>query len=124
MDKVNVEKVVIDGCTYVREDTVSAPAETYNGERYCIVRSKSAGVFAGFVEDESEETIIMHNTRRIWYWSGATTLSQLALEGVSKPQDCKFAAPLPEIQVREVIEIIPASAKARECIEAVTIWRV
>ena len=90
---------------------------------YKIVRFKSAGVFAGFVESIDGDVVVMTEARRLWYWSGAASLSQLAVDGVSKPDKCKFPAPVPAIRVREWIEIIDVSAEAQASIAGVPIWR-
>lgn len=65
----------------------------------------------------------MTNVRRLWYWDGAASLSQMALEGVSKPDECKFTVTVPEMTILEVIEIIPCSDRAIASIEAVGEWR-
>ena len=88
----------------------------------CIVRTYSAGVFLGTVEAKDGKEVKLTNARRIWYWDGAATLSQLATEGTSKPKNCKFPAPVPEVLLTEVIEIIPASEKAINSIAAVPVW--
>ena len=49
--------------------------------RYCMVRSKSAGVFAGTIEKLDGQTATLTKARRIWYWDGAASLSQLATDG-------------------------------------------
>jgi hypothetical protein len=65
----------------------------------------------------------MENARRIWYWQGAATLSQLALEGTKKPQGCKFPAPV-SVTLIGVIEIIPATEIAERSItQLVPVWR-
>ena len=56
---------------------------------YVIVRTYSAGVFAGTLEFHDGKEVTLSNARRLWYWDGAATLSQLAMEGVSKPQNSK-----------------------------------
>ena len=56
---------------------------------YVIVRSKSAGVFAGVCSERGTEVNIRH-ARRLWYWSGAASLSELSQHGVKKPDACKF----------------------------------
>lgn len=89
-----------------------------------IVRAKSAGVFFGTLSAIEGEEAIVENCRRLWYWDGAASLSQLAEEGVTKPQRCKFTMVVPTIGVRGVIEVIPASSKAIECIEKVPVWSV
>lgn len=50
-----------------------------------IVRTYSAGVFAGELETKDGREVTLMNARRLWYWTGAASLSQLAQEGTSKP---------------------------------------
>ena len=45
---------------------------------YKIVRTYSAGVFAGYIEARNGQEVVMRNARRLWMWSGAASLSQLA----------------------------------------------
>lgn len=89
----------------------------------CIVRTYSAGVFLGKVEERNGKEVRLSNARRIWYWDGAATLSQLAIEGTSKPKSCKFPAPVPEILLTEAIEFIPATEAAIASIAAVPEWK-
>lgn len=88
----------------------------------CIVRTYSAGVFLGTIAERNGKEAVLTNARRIWYWDGAASLSQLAMDGTSKPKNCKFPAPVPEVLLTEVIEIIPASEKAINSIAAVPVW--
>lgn len=61
---------------------------------YKIVRTFSAGVFFGDLEEESRSADgkrgVVKNARRLWYWEGAASLSQLANSGTKKPKACKF----------------------------------
>lgn len=91
--------------------------------RYCMVRTYSAGVFAGTVQSREGREVTLTDARRIWYWEGAASLSQLATEGTSKPVNCKFPAPVAEVLLTEAIEIIPISDQARESIASVKPWR-
>ena len=91
--------------------------------KYCMVRTYSAGVFAGTIVKRNGKEVRLKDARRIWFWSGAATLSQLATEGTSKPKNCKFPAPVAEVLLTEVIEIIPITPEARKSIEGVPAWR-
>ena len=91
--------------------------------RYCMVRTYSAGVFAGTIQSRDGEECLLTDARRIWYWDGAASLSQLATEGTSAPGKCKFPTPVPEVLLRGVIEIIPISDAARQSIESVPVWK-
>lgn len=90
--------------------------------KYVIVRTYSAGVFAGILTSRNGKEVTMSNARRIWYWDGAASLSQLAKEGTKKPQNCKFPCPVDEILLTEAVEIIPCTAAAQASIESVPVW--
>lgn len=89
---------------------------------YVIVRTYSAGVFAGELESKVDQRVVLKNARRLWYWDGAASLSQIAMEGVSKPNNCKFPCEVGEIELFQVIEIIQTTEKARLSIKGVKVW--
>jgi hypothetical protein len=91
-------------------------------ENYKIVRTYSAGVFAGEVVSRDGKEVVMRNARRIWFWVGAASLSELAVKGTKKPKDCKFPCPVPRVLLTEVIEILDVTEKAIASIEAVPEW--
>jgi len=91
--------------------------------QYVIIRTKSAGVFAGHLKSKNGTEATLTKVRRIWYWDGAASLSQLAVEGVSKPQNCKFPIEVPEIDLTEVIETISVTPQAQKSIASVKIWK-
>ena len=91
---------------------------------YVIVRSVHAGVFAGILVEKAGDEVIMSNCRRLWYWAGAASLSQLATTGTCKPGQCKFPAPVRLITVLGVIEIIRCTTEAQRSIEEVPVWKI
>ena len=91
--------------------------------RFYIVRADRAGVFFGHIQERVGSEVTMTNVRRLWYWSGACSLSQLAVDGVKKPGECKFTVIVPEMTILGVIEIIPANEAAVKSIEAVKPWK-
>lgn len=91
--------------------------------KICIVRTYSAGVFFGKVVERDGKEVLLKDARRIWYWEGAASLSQLANNGTSKPTKCKFPAPVSEVLLTEAIEIIPATEAAIASIAAVPEWK-
>ena len=90
--------------------------------RYVIVRTYSAGVFAGELESRKGREVVLLNARRLWYWSGAASLSELAVRGTSKPSECKFPVAVPRVELLEVIEIIDVTDEARANIDGVPVW--
>lgn len=91
--------------------------------KYVIVRTYSAGVFAGTLVARKGKEVELTGARRLWYWDGAASLSQLATTGTSKPQNCKFPAPVGRILLLEAIEIIPVLPVAKNSIEGVKVWQ-
>jgi hypothetical protein len=89
---------------------------------YVMVRTYSAGVFAGNLFSRNGKEAIVKNARRIFYWDGAASLSELATRGTSKPQNCKFPVAVSEVTLTEVIEIIPITPTAKKSIEGVKVW--
>ena len=89
-----------------------------------IIRTEKAGVFFGNIKERNRHEATITNCRRLWYWSGAASLSQLALEGTSNPKDCKFTMVVDEMIVLGIIEIIPCTKQAIESINSVEIWKV
>jgi len=121
--KAGLTEIEINGQRYVLKDSQSgAMAADCEGLAYSIIRADRAGVFAGYVAHEEGDTVIMKNCRRVWYWNGAASLSEMAVCGVSKPADCKFPCAVPKIKIHGVIEIIQTTEKARLSIEAVAVW--
>lgn len=87
-----------------------------------IVRANGAGVFFGEIKEKDGDRVVMTNARRIWYWEGAASLSQLAQEGPSAPKKCKFPCAVDEIEVFNVIEILSVTERAAKIIDAVKVW--
>ena len=90
----------------------------------CIVRGDRSGVFFGVVKNINEQTVEMENVRRIWYWEGAASLSQLAVEGTKKPQTCKFTMQVPHVIIFDVVEINQCSEQAITSIDGVKEWKL
>jgi len=111
-----METITINGQIYLKQSN--------EGKRYVIVRTHSAGVFAGFLESRKDREVVLSDARRIWYWEGAASLSQLAVDGTSKPDKCKFPVAVPQVELLEAIEILDVTDKAKASIESVPVWKV
>lgn len=91
-------------------------------EKYVIVRTYSAGVFAGNLVSRKGKEVVLKNARRLWYWHGAASLSQLAVDGVKYPKECKFPCEVERVLLTEAIEILDVTPKAKESILGVPVW--
>ena len=116
--KANLTELSINGVIYIPKESKKEIVEDY-----VIVRTYSAGVHAGEVVKKEGNEITLRNARRLYYWSGAATLSQLAMEGVKYPNKCKFPCEVCEITL-QWIEIIPCTTEAINSIKGVPVWRV
>jgi hypothetical protein len=92
-------------------------------KKYVIVRTYSAGVFAGTMEKKEGKEVTLTDARRLWYWDGAASLSQLAVDGTKNPENCKFPVAVPRVLLTEAIEILDVTPAARKSIEAVPVWK-
>ena len=90
--------------------------------KYVIVRTYSAGVFAGNLEHKNGREVTLVNARRLWYWEGAASLSQLAMEGTSLPLKCKFPCEVGRVELLEAIEILDVTEQAQKSIKEVPVW--
>lgn len=126
MPNINSDVLMINGVEYVRKDTIkkSQLAKNLDGLPYCIVRTYSAGVFAGYLKERNGKEGVVLEARRLHYWDGAASLSQLSQEGVKKPENCRFPIAVPYVELTEIIEVLPCTEEARENIENVPVWEI
>lgn len=119
-----MEEIEINGEMYVLKSSIQQEKviKKYKNMEYAIVRTYSAGVFAGYIKSEKGQEVELLEVRRLWYWAGAASLSQLAMSGTSKPDECKFPEPVKTIRLKQVIEILPCTETAKKSIEEVGIW--
>lgn len=97
--------------------------KTITKSKYVIVRTYSAGVFAGYLKSRKGQEVTLTDARRLWYWKGAASLSQLAVDGVSSPQECKFPAEVANVELLQAIEILDVTKKAQASIASVAVWQ-
>ena len=117
-----INEIEINGTQYVKKDSQLKTAESLDGMEYKIVRTYSAGVFAGYVKSRLKDEVVMMRARRLWYWDGAASLSQLSVDGVSKPENCKFPCEVDNLILLNVIEVLSVTDKAKKSIAVVKIW--
>lgn len=94
----------------------------YEGKKY-IIRGDKSGVFFGEVEERNGQEVKMKNCRRIWYWDGANSISDLATRGTQQPENCKFTKAVENIEILDVIEVIECTDIAIKSIEGVREWK-
>lgn len=88
-----------------------------------IVRGDRSGLFFGELVSRKGREVKLKNCRRLWYWEGAATISQLAVDGTCAPDNCKFTVVVPEIEILDAVEILYCTEKAVESINGVAVWK-
>jgi len=88
-----------------------------------IVRADKAGVFFGTLTAKEGSEVQLSNARKLFYWSGANAVEQIALNGVKNPDNCKFTVVCEEVTINNYIQIITCTDEAIANIENVSIWK-
>ena len=115
----------INNVEYVRKDDITTLEPAMDGMRYCVIRTYSAGVHIGYVakfgSDNNPQYVRLLKSRRLHYWDGAASLSQVAMEGVNSSS--RIAMELPEIELTDVIEVIPCSEESAKFFLNAKAWK-
>ena len=88
-----------------------------------IVRADKAGVFFGTLVAKNGLELQLHNVIKLYYWSGANAIEQIAAEGVKNPKDCQFTVVNEEATISNYIQIITCTEEAIINLEAVPTWK-
>lgn len=86
--------------------------------QYVIVRTYSAGVFAGTLKQRLGKKVLLENCRRLWRWQTANngvSLSEVAVYGINQ-ENSKICC-IEMTKEVEDIEISPCSEISRKSIE-------
>ena len=92
-------------------------------EQYYIVRTNRAGVFFGKIKEKSHDEVTMTDVRKLFYWYGACAVEEIAMNGVKRPNDCKFTVVIPEMTIADPIQIIPCTDVATKNLTEVKVWK-
>jgi len=110
--------MMIDDVKYIREDSIKN--KEIDLSNIVLVRTYSAGIHFGTLEehDRATNTVVLINAKRLYQWSGACSLSQVAMDGIDL-SGSKISIFVPKITLGRAIEVIPMSqTAAAQMIEA------
>jgi hypothetical protein len=120
------DEIVLNGKKYVLATKAKAQHRvspvSIAKKKPVICRTYSAGVFFGYLKSRDGKEVVLNKARRIHYWDGAASLSELAMRGVSKPHNCRFPVEVDEVLLTECVELLPVTKEAVENINAVPVW--
>ena len=98
--------------------------ENKNIGKKVIIRGDRSGVFFGTLVEHNGREVTLNQCRRLWYWDGAASISQLAVTGTTKPNGCNFTITVDSITLLDAIEIIPCTPESIQSIESVKVWKM
>ena len=81
---------------------------------FVVVRTYGAGVHCGFVEKIEGRLTVLRDARRIWRWSEARTLHELANNGAGTKRRTRISEPVSLIELPTTIERVACTNKAQE----------
>ena len=84
---------------------------TKKAPQVVVVRTYTAGVHIGELAKRAGKEVTLKNARRLWRWSGANTLNEVATRGVDE-NFTRISEPVGEIALTEAIEVIACSKEA------------
>lgn len=87
-----------------------------------IARIDRAGVFYGTLDYIDSEIIRLKDTRRIYFWNGAMSVTDMAAKGITGG---KVTIPVTSVEFMtdKVVELNECSNEAVKSIEAIEAWR-
>jgi len=88
-----------------------------------IIRGDRSGVFYGELENRNGQEVKLKKCRRLWYWDGACSISELAKTGTKRPDNCKFTVTIDNIEILDAIEVIECTDISIKSIESVKEWK-
>ena len=86
-----------------------------------IARIDRAGVFMGTLAHIDSDIVRLTNVRRIYYWHGALSATDMASNGIKGGKVTK-PCEVVEFNRSALVEINKCSDKAAECITAIMPW--
>lgn len=92
-------------------------------EKYYIIRTNSAGVFFAKIVFVEGDELVMDDCIKVHYWDGSAAVEQLAVDGTSKPLNCRFTVPVDGSIAKGWIQILPCTEKAIISLKGVVPWK-
>lgn len=89
--------------------------------KYVIIRTYSAGVWAGFLYKKAKNEVILKDARRMWKWHAkeSISLSGVALHGINEPNS-KICGPIEKVWL-EAIEILETTDLSQKSVQGAKI---
>ena len=87
-----------------------------------IARIDRAGVFHGTLAAKDAETTTMTDVRRIYYWQGALSVTDMSVTGLNAGK-VTVPAKCVEFETAKVLELLECTDEANRSIEGIEPWK-
>jgi len=89
---------------------------------YYIIRTDRAGVFFARIKSRRprHNSLVLADARKIWRWSGANSVEDIAVAGISASS--RVTRAVPEMEVYEPCQVIRCTEAAAARIAAIEEW--
>ena len=114
--------MIINGIEYVPKDTTNQLAENVDNMPFVLIRGYGSGVQFGYMKKREGCEVELVNSRRIYYWNGATETNQITVSGISD-EDSKVTVMVPFKIITDVIEVEYLTEEAAKNLKTTTIWK-
>lgn len=91
--------------------------------KHVIVRSNMAGVFFGILAKKTGQELTLQKARKFYYFSGANTVEDLAIQGALNSENCKLTIEVDELVISEYVQIIPCTEEAINNNKKIKTWK-
>ncbi len=90
-------------------------------ERFCLVNAP-AGIWFGVVVEASVGSVLLKNARNVFSWEGAFTISELAVQGTVRPNECRVPRAVSEVWLLNPECVIPCTPQAEQSLTSLPVW--
>lgn len=91
--------------------------------KHVIVRSNMAGIFFGILAKKNGQELTLQKVRKFYYFSGANTVEDLAIQGALNPDNCKLTVEVDELVISDYVQILPCTKAAINNNKNIKIWK-
>jgi len=78
---------------------------------FVLIRTYTAGVHYGILQSKNGKEVVLTKSRRIWSWSGALSLNEIAVNGVDLANS-RISVPADAVLLTECIEVLLISSSS------------
>ena len=90
--------------------------------KHVIVRSNLAGVFFGILTKKVGDELTLKNARKFYYFSGANTVEDLAINGAQNKENCKLTVAVEELVISKYDQLLLCTKQAITQNNSIPIW--